>query len=106
MNLFEFFTHNPKAWWAMAFVVALLVARRPTLRYIRMRIERNAADQEINHFEILRREIKELNNLLLTEQQEKRKLQEENFNLLEVIDELRGTLSRMELQIQQLTTTR
>lgn len=90
----------------MAFVVALLVARRPTLRYIRMRIERNAADQEINHFEILRREIKELNNLLLTEQQEKRKLQEENFNLLEVIDELRGTLSRMELQIQQLTTTR
>jgi uncharacterized membrane protein len=82
MNLFEFFSENPKSWWAMGLIFMLLIARRPTLRFFQWRMERKAAEQEMSAYEILRKEINALNRLLIMEQTENR-MKEEKIERLE-----------------------
>lgn len=86
MNVFEFFSNNPKAWWALGILFMLLIARKPTLRFFQWRMERKAAEMEMSSYDILRVEITKLNKLLIEEQGENRKLRD-------MVDDLKKMMS-------------
>jgi hypothetical protein len=94
-DVWNFLAENGWARSTLLVGFLLIVARKPTLRYFRGRMERMAAQQEISSYEILRKEIHTLNTLLVQEQTEKRALSEIIEEKEKTIHDLRNTISEL-----------
>lgn len=102
MNPFELLQDLPLVIKITGGLVLLIIARKPTLSYVRTLINKRVSKIEVDHFSLLREEIGSLNKLLLDEQQQKQELVLANTQLMEQVQILTLEVQRLKLKIDQL----